>query len=354
MYMDMVGQQQIILLNGNGINKVNTTIGKKLGIFLLFKGLRMFTLLFAICLISFLLVKNSPIDPIQAYIGADMLKVGPEQREKIAEYWGLNEPVMVQFWNWFSALMAGDLGTSMIYRRPVAEIIGERFLNSLVLMITAWLLSGLIGFVMGVIAAMKKDTILDRMIKWYCYTLASTPPFWMGLLMLIIFAVWLGWFPVGLGVPVGVLAQDVTILDRIEHIVLPAITLSIVGVANVALHTRQKLIDVLTSDYVLFARARGERGFILFFRHGLRNIALPAITLQFAAFSELFGGAVLAEQVFSYPGLGQATVEAGLRGDVPLLLGLVICSTLFVFVGNLIADLIYYVVDPRTREGRML
>ena len=314
----------------------------------------MASLLVAICFISFLLIKNSPIDPIQAYIGADMLKVGPEQREKIAEYWGLDEPIMIQFLNWGSALIAGDLGTSMIYRRPVTEIIGERFLNSLVLMITAWLLSGLIGFVMGVIAAMKKDTILDRMIKWYCYTLASTPTFWMGLLMLIVFAVWLGWFPVGLGVPAGVLAEDVTIVDRIEHLVLPAITLSIVGVANVALHTRQKLIDVLTSDYVLFARARGERGFILFFRHGLRNIALPAITLQFAAFSELFGGAVLAEQVFSYPGLGQATVEAGLRGDVPLLLGLVICSTLFVFVGNLIADLIYYVVDPRTREGRTL
>ena len=329
-------------------------LNKKVGIFILWKILRMASLLAAICFISFLLIKNSPIDPIQAYIGADMLKVGPEQREKIAEYWGLDEPIMVQFLNWGSALVAGDLGTSMIYRRPVIEIIGERFLNSLVLMITAWLLSGLIGFVMGVIAAMKKDTILDRMIKWYCYTLASTPTFWMGLLMLIVFAVWLGWFPVGLGVPAGVLAEDVTIVDRIEHLVLPAITLSIVGVANVALHTRQKLIDVLNSDYVLFARARGERGFILFFRHGLRNIALPAITLQFAAFSELFGGAVLAEQVFSYPGLGQATVEAGLRGDVPLLLGLVICSTLFVFVGNLIADLIYYVVDPRTREGRTL
>ena len=118
-----------------------------------------------------------------------------------------------------------------------------------------------------------------------------------------------------------------------------------------ALHTRQKLIDVLESDYVLFARARGEHGLVLFWRHGLRNIALPAITLQFASFSELFGGAVLAEQVFSYPGLGQATVEAGLRGDVPLLLGIVIFSAIFVFVGNLIADLIYHVVDPRTRRG---
>ena len=216
MYMDMAGLQQTILLIGNGVSNVRKNLGVKIGIFLLLKGLRMLTLLVAICLISFLLIKNSPIDPIQAYIGADMLKVGPEQREKIAEYWGLDQPVMVQFFNWGSALLSGDLGTSMIFRRPVAEIIGERFLNSIVLMITAWILSGIIGFVIGVVSAMKKDTWIDRIIKWYCYTLASTPTFWMGLLMLIVFAVWLGWFPIGLGVPAGVLAEDVTLADRIR------------------------------------------------------------------------------------------------------------------------------------------
>ncbi|WP_281247256.1 ABC transporter permease [Domibacillus mangrovi] len=333
---------------------MNKRVNRHIGLFLLLKSVRMATLLVAICFISFLLIKNSPIDPIQAYIGADMLKVGPEQREKIAEHWGLDQPIIVQFVSWGSALLTGDLGTSMIYRRPVAEIIHERFLHSFVLMITAWVLSGIIGFAMGVISAMKKDTWVDKFIKWYCYTLASTPTFWLGLLMLIVFAVWLGWFPVGLGVPAGVLAENVTIADRIHHLILPAMTLSVIGVANVALHTRQKLLDVLASEYVLFARARGEHGFGLFWRHGLRNVAMPAITLQFAAFSELFGGAVLAEQVFSYPGLGQATVEAGLRGDVPLLLGLVICSALFVFVGNVIADLIYYVLDPRIRERRMI
>ena len=242
----------------------------------------------------------------------------------------------------------------MIHRRPVSEIIGERFMSSLALMIVAWTLSGVMGFVLGVVAAMKQGTWIDRAIQWYCYTLASTPTFWMGLLVLIIFAVWLGWFPIGLGVPAGVLAEDVVFLDRVKHLVLPALTLSILGVANVALHTRQKLIEVLSSDYVLFAKARGEKGFSLFWRHGLRNIALPAVTLQFAAFSELFGGAILAEQVFSYPGLGKATIDAGLRGDVPLLLGIVLFSTIFVFAGNLIADLIYYFVDPRTRESRMI
>ncbi|WP_367106588.1 ABC transporter permease [uncultured Psychrobacter sp.] len=322
--------------------------------FFLYKGLRMASLLVAISFISFILMKNSPIDPVQAYIGADMLNVGPEQRQQIAEYWGLNKPVLVQYTNWAAAVLQGDLGTSMIYRRPVSEVIGERFISSLALMIVAWTLSGVMGFVFGVVAAMKNGTWIDRTIQWYCYTLASTPTFWMGLLVLIIFAVWLGWFPIGLGVPAGVLAEDVMFLDRVKHLVLPALTLSILGVANVALHTRQKLIEVLSSDYVLFARACGEKGFSLFWRHGLRNIALPAVTLQFAAFSELFGGAILAEQVFSYPGLGKATIDAGLRGDVPLLLGIVLFSTIFVFVGNLMADLIYYIVDPRTRESRML
>ncbi len=312
----------------------------------------MATLLVAICFISFLLVKNSPIDPIQAYIGADMLNVGQEQRDKIAEYWGLNQPIMDQFWNWAYALLSGDMGTSMIYRQPVDEVISERVFHSFVLMLTAWILSGVIGFVIGILAAMKKNTWLDRLIKWYCYTLASTPAFWLGLLVLMVFAVWLGWFPIGLGVPAGVLAEDVTLGDMIKHLILPAMTLSIVGVGNIALHTRQKLIDVLESEYILFARAKGEMGFLLFWRHGLRNIAIPAITLQFASFSELFGGAILAEQVFSYPGIGQATVEAGLRGDVPLLLGLVLFSTLFVFVGNMIADLLYLLLDPRIRKEK--
>lgn len=329
-------------------------VGKRLGLFVFAKIIRMVTLLLTVCFISFLLVKNSPIDPIQAYIGADMLKVGPEQREAIAAYWGLDQPIFVQFSHWLSALIAGDLGTSMIYRQPVSQIIADRFFHSFVLMLTAWLLSGLIGFSMGVVSAMKKGSWIDRLITGYCYTLASTPTFWLGLLLLILFAVILGWFPIGLGVPVGVLAEDVTFLERLQHLFLPALTLSIVGVANVALHTREKLIDVLSSEYIVFARARGERGFFLFWRHGLRNIALPAITLQLAAFSELFGGAILAEQIFSYPGLGQAMVESGLNGDVPLLLGLVIFSSLFVFIGNLLADLIYFLLDPRMREVRQL
>ena len=314
------------------------------------KTIRMTLLLIALCLISFWLVSHSPIDPVQAYIGADMMRVSPEQRQAIAEHWGLDKPPLERFLTWAGSMVRGDMGMSMVYRAPVRRVIAERFLASLALMALAWTLSGILGFVMGVVAAMKRDTWVDWAIKNYCLLLASTPTFWLGLLLMMVFSVQLGWFPVGLGTPAGLLADEVTLIHRLHHLILPALTLSIVGVAGIALHTRQKLIDVLNSDYILFARAQGKEGFRLFKLHGLRNILLPAITLQFASFSELFGGSVLAEQVFSYPGLGNATVQAGLRGDLPLLLGIVLFSAVFVFMGNLIADLLYVIVDPRIME----
>lgn len=313
---------------------------------------KLILLLAAVSVITFILISNSPIDPTQAYIGADMLRVSAEQRAAISEYWGLNDPPVERFLAWGNALVQGDFGTSMIHREPVLDLIADRFKSSLVLMLAAWVLSGLVGFAAGVLAAMKQGTWMDRIIKWYCYGLSSTPTFWAGLLLLILFTVWIPVFPVGLGVPAGVEAAEVTWLDRVRHMILPAITLSIVGISNIALHTREKLVEVLDSEYVLFAKARGESGFVLFRRHGLRNILLPAVTLQFASFSELFGGAVLVEQVFSYPGLGQATVEASTRGDVPLLMGIVLFSTLFVFTGNLISELVYRWIDPRIREGQ--
>ncbi|WP_106497506.1 ABC transporter permease [Lentibacillus sp. Marseille-P4043] len=320
---------------------------KKVVLYCLRKSVKLATLLIAICILSFLLVSYSPIDPVQSYVGADMTRVSPEQRENIAEYWGLNDSKTKQFLTWGHAVLQGNLGTSLIYRSSVADVIAERFFASLALMGIAWILSGVIGFTLGIIAGMREGTMMDRIIKGYCFTLASTPGFWLGLLFLLFFSVWLGWFPVGLGTPAGMLAENVTFLERVRHLFLPALTLSVLGVVNVALHTRQKLIDVLESDFVRFARAKGEHGLILLWRHGLRNISLPAISVHFASFGELFGGAVLAEQVFSYPGLGQAVVQAGLGGDVPLLLGIVLFSTMFVFVGNLIADSFYKIIDPR-------
>ena len=155
----------------------------------------------------------------------------------------------------------------------------------------------------------------------------------------------------GWSVPAGWEAAAVTFAARLRHAVLPALTVSMTVVANIALHTREKMIGVMSSDYVLFARARGESERSIVLRHGLRNVLLPAITLQFASASEIIGGSVLVEQVFSYPGLGQAAVTAGLGSDLPLLLGITVVTAAIVFTGNLIADLLSGAADTRIRTG---
>lgn len=323
----------------------------KLPAFFLKKLVRLVILLFAVSTISFILISVSPIDPVDAYLRGAGVQVGPEQRQLIAQRYGLDESPPLRYGRWLVQIAQGNLGHSIIFTQPVLQVISERFLTSLWLMATAWILSGVIGFGLGVLAGARQGSWLDQAIRFYAYTLASTPTFWLALLLLIVFAVWLRAAPVCCASPAGVPVEAATFWQRLQHLMLPAAALSIIGVANIALHTRQKLIDVLHSDYALFARAQGETNAGLIVQHGLRNIALPAITLQFASLSELFGGSVLAEQVFAYPGLGEATVQAGLRGDVPLLLGIVLFSAVFVFVGNTIADMIYHLIDPRIRIG---
>ncbi|MCI6930656.1 MAG: ABC transporter permease [Methanobrevibacter boviskoreani] len=313
------------------------------------KTIHFIVLMIAVAIFSFILLDLSPIDPVNAYL--QNVPVSSTQRAALESYWGVGQPMYVKVWNWLINLLQGNLGTSLIYRIPVIDVILEKFQASIVLMFLSWLISGIFGFLLGVIAGKNKDTWIDKIIKVYCYILQSAPSFWIGLVILIIFGVELGWFPIGLGTPIGTLSNDVSIWDWISSLILPTLTLSLVGVASIALYTRNELVNVLSSDYILFAKARGESGWELIERQALRNILLPALTLQFLSFSELFGGAVLVEQVFSYPGIGQTAVAAGLQSDVPLLLGIVLISAIFVFVGNLIADILYYFVDPRIKEN---
>lgn len=303
-------------------------------------------------LVVFALVSMSPIDPVQANVGqAAYVNMSEAKRAQLASYWGGDVPFWERFANWAGALLQGDMGTSLRFNAPVSEVIAHRAANSLALMGIAWLLSGALGFALGVAAGARRGGALDRVVRSYCFLLASTPTFWLGLLILMVFAVQLGWFPIGFSVPIGVSAADVTLADAVHHLVLPALTLSVTGVANIALHTREKVVDVLESDYVRFARARGESELSVIVHHGLRNVALPAVTLQCAFISEIFGGSVLVEQVFSYPGLGQAAVTAGLGGDVALLAGIALVSAALVFGGNLLANILYGVFDPRMRIG---
>ena len=309
-------------------------------------------LMVAVSVVVFVLVSVSPIDPVQANVGqAAYVSMSEEKRAQLQEYWGVGTPMWERYANWAGDLLRGDMGTSLRFNAPVADVIATRAANSLALMGIAWVASGVLGVALGVVAGAFRGRWPDRAVRAWCYVLASTPTFWLGLVALMVFSVGLGWFPFGFSVPLGVAASDVTLADVARHIVLPALVLSVAGVANVALHTREKTIDVLESDYARFARARGERTGSIVLRHGLRNLALPALTLQFASISEIFGGSVLVEQVFSYPGLGQAAVTAGLGGDVALLAGIALVSAALVFGGNLVANVLYGVVDPRMRAA---
>ena len=254
----------------------------------------------------------------------------PVQYKAIAHHYGLDKPAPVQYFIWLKNFIQGHLGTSLVYRQPVIDIIRSRAGASFILMGLSWVLSGLIGFILGTLSAFHQGKLLDRIVRWFSYLQI--------------------WFPIGISSPIGTLSQDITLADRIKHLILPVFTLSILGIANVTLHTRTKMMSVLSSEYVLFARARGETEWQIFKNHCLRNAIVPAITLHFSYFGELFGGSVLAEQVFSYPGLGSTLTEAGLKSDTPLLIAIVMIGTLFVFAGNLIADILNSIINPQLRR----
>lgn len=312
------------------------------------KLFRMALLLLGVSLTAFLLMDAAPLDPLQTNIGQAALgTMSPEQVARLEEYWGVNTPAAERYLGWLGDVLQGNFGTSLLYRRPVLEVIGQRLSASLGVLVCAWVLSGALGLALGVLAGASRGRWPDKLVRGFCLTISSTPAFWLALLLLMVFAVWLKVLPIGFSAPVG--AESASLWERLRHALLPALTLSVTGMASIALHTREKVVDVLDSDYVLFARARGERGILR--RHVLRNVALPAITLQFASMGEIIGGSVLVEQVFSYPGLGHAAVAAGLGGDLPLLLGITVVTAAIVFGGNLIADLLYGVVDPRIRRG---
>lgn len=316
-------------------------------------ALRLVALLAATSVVTFALVAASPVDPVKANLGqAAYAQMSDAQRAELAEYWGADTPLPQRYAHWLGALAHGDLGQSLRFGRPVTEVVAERSANSLALMASAWLLAGALGLVLGVAAGSRKGGALDRAVTGVCLVLSSTPSFWLGLVALMAFSVGLGWFPLGFSVPIGVDATQVSWASRLHHLVLPALVLGVANAPSIALHTREKTIEVMQGDYARFALSRGETRRQVLLRHGLRNLVLPAVTLECASVGEVFGGSVLVEQVFSYPGLGQAAVTAGLGGDAPLLVAIALASAVVVFAGNAAGDVICALVDPRIREGR--
>jgi peptide/nickel transport system permease protein len=257
---------------------------------------------------------------------------------------GLDQPFIAQVGIWFGQILRGDLGTSIFSGLPVTRLIGQRVEVTGLLTVYAMLISVGVGVPLGVVAAWKRGTLIDRVVMIVAVSGFSMPVFWLGFLLVYVFAISAGWLPVQGYVPVAS-----GFWPAIEHLTLPALTLSVIYMALIARMTRASMLGVLGEDYIRTAFAKGLAPRQVLVRHALKNASLPVVTIIGIGFALLIGGAVVTESVFALPGLGRLTVDAILRRDYPVIQGVIlIVSGVYVLI-NLVVDVLYVVLDPRIR-----
>ncbi len=302
-------------------------------------------ILLAVATLTFALTEISPFDPVRAYVGAET-NVSPQRRAEIAHAYGFDEPVYERFGRWLGHVAHGDLGNSLVAGgQPVA---GEIASATIVLVGGALVIVLIGGLIFGVLAAAFRGSVFDWLVRMLCYFNTAAPSFWIGLLALYVFSIELGWLPAG--GTTDPRAVDATGIDP-PHLVLPMIVLALTQYAWFTLFVRNTLLEVLREDHVQFARAQGIGEVAVLLRHALPNALIPFVTLVGTNLSELIGGTVIVESIFGWPGLGQVTLQAALREDIPLLVAITLAASVLVVLGNLLADVLYRVMDPRVREA---
>lgn len=275
----------------------------------------------------------------------------PEDIERIRESLGLNDPVYVRYFSWIGNVVQGDLGISMRNYRPVTDTILEKVPNTILLTGTALVLALIFSIPVGVYSAVRRNTWFDNASTAGAVAGFSMPTFWLGILAILLFSVkFREW---GLpALPAGGssdLREGGGFLDRIEHLILPATTLAVVQTAAWTRYIRSQMLEVLNQDYMRTAHSKGLAEQLVIFRHGLRNAILPLVTLLGIAIPDLFGGSLIVEQIFAWPGIGQLGFNAALNKDYPMVMGIVLFASVLVILGNLIADICYGILDPRIR-----
>lgn len=304
-----------------------------------------------VVVVVFGLVHLIPGDPARVLLGED---AGPEAVARLRTALGLDLPVAAQFVRYVGRLLHGDLGTSMFQNAPVGELIAGRLPATLELAGAAILVSVFLGVVLGCAAAVWQGTWVDVLCLLFAQFGVSMTVFWLGILLMYVFAVQLHWLPaIGRGAPVveavgaAVRGRPGVLWDSLSHIAMPAAALGLQGAAIICRLVRGSMLEALASDYVRTARAKGVHPFRVVTRHGLRNALLPAVTMIGWQFGNLLGGAVLTEGIFGWPGLGQLAVGAISQRDIPLVQGVVLTFALVFGVVSLATDLAYGVIDPR-------
>ncbi|MCG1020104.1 ABC transporter permease [Sutcliffiella horikoshii] len=299
-------------------------------------------LLFGITVLSFAIIQMAPGGPTSLMMDPNISK---EAMKKFEERYGLNDPVHVQYYKWVSNMAKGDFGESLIRRGvPVSEMIMNRLPNTLLLMIVSSILAIIVAVPFGVISARKQYSLTDYTVTVTSFLGLATPNFWIGLVLIMVFAVQLQWFPTG---GVSTLNADFSILDRIHHLVLPAFVLATADMAGLTRYTRSSMLEVLKQDYMRTARAKGLKERKVTYKHGLRNGLIPVITIFGLMLPGFIGGSVIVERIFAWPGIGLLFIESAFQRDYPVIMALTVISAVFVVIGNLVADILYAIFDPR-------
>ena len=290
-------------------------------------------ILLGVSFITFFLLYVLPADPVRQIAGRSATA---QTVENIRSQLGLDQPFIVQYWRYLTGLLQGDMGRSYLQRSEVADLIAARLPATLLLMAAAIACELVFGLTMGVLAALRRGTSIDTGLMLTSFVAVSAPQFVVGLLLLYVFAVKLGWFPIG---GYGTSA----------HVVLPAVTLGILGSGWYARMMRSSMIDVLRQDYIRTARAKGLARRRIIFGHALPNAILPIVAMIGIDIGIFMGGIVVVESVFGWPGIGQLSWQAIQRVDIPIIMGVTLVSACAIVLGNLLADLVTPFIDPRIR-----
>ncbi|SCW99067.1 MULTISPECIES: ABC transporter permease [unclassified Pseudomonas] len=299
--------------------------------------------LILVSLFVFTLQKLLPGDPVLAMAGEER---DPAVMEYLRDKYRLNDPIPVQYLSWVSNVLTGDFGTSLRTEQPVTTLLASKLPVTLELAVLALLIALLIGIPTGIISAVRKGTVVDYGANVIALSGISIPHFWLGILLIMVFAVKLQWLPASGFVPMG---EDFG--QNLKTLILPAFVLG-AGLSGILMrHTRSAMLEVLRTDYVRTARAKGLRPRTVILKHALRNALMPIVTLTTLLFGELLGGAVLTEQVFSIPGFGKMIVDAVFNRDYAVVQGVVLCIAIGFLLLNLLADVLYRMINPRLRTA---
>jgi peptide/nickel transport system permease protein len=296
--------------------------------------------LFTILTVTFFLIKLAP-GGLTLFMDPEM---DPEDRARIEHNLGLDQPIHIQYFRWLSNASHGDLGRSIMYGRPVSQMVLERVPATLQLAGTALLLAVLVGVPLGVYCALRQYSLSEQILSFLSFVGLALPNFWLGIVLIILFSVTLGWLPSAGMQTAGVPAS---IIDRFRHLVLPASVLATTSLAELMRYTRSSWLDVMRADYVPVARAKGLSEFVVQHRHVLRNALIPVVTILGLRLPVLVGGAAIVETLFGWPGMGRLAVDAALKRDTPVVLGCVLLVSVAVTLSNLLVDLLYPYIDPR-------